>query len=132
MSVHRPSDGLPAFRRPHPPPSLYVLSYPRALTFMTEEDYLPPEHGDNRGRISFDGEERSKRVRGGNMLSLSLYASTSPSAPSVSAIGPHVEELGDIFTWVQSVLDCWYIRHRGLQPDTRNAPVGYQLFSHAE
>ena len=101
---------------------------------MTEEDYLPPEHGDNRGRISFDGEERSKRVGEGNIMSLCLclYASASPSAPSVSAIGPHVEELGDIFTWVQSVLDCWYIRHRGLQPDTRNAPVVYQLFSHAE
>ena len=70
---------------------------------MTEEDYLPPEHGDNRGRISFDGEERSKRVGEGNILSLCLYASASPSAPSVSAIGPHVEELGDIFTWVQSV-----------------------------
>ena len=73
---------------------------------MTEEDYLPPEHGDNRGRISFDGEERSKRVGEGNIMSLCLclYASASPSAPSVSAIGPHVEELGDIFTWVQSVL----------------------------
>ena len=74
LHVHRPM----AFRRP-PPPSLYVLSYPRALTFMTEEDYLPPEHGDNRGRISFDKEERSKRVREGNILSLCMYASASLS-----------------------------------------------------
>ena len=68
---------------------------------MTEEDYLPPEHGDNRGRISFDGEERSKRVREENILSLCLCLSF---RPSVSAIGPHVEEFGEIFTWVQSVL----------------------------
>ena len=73
---------------------------------MTEEDYLPPEHGDNRGRISFDGEERSKRVGEGNIMSLCLYASASTSAPSVLAIGPHVEEFhfGEIFTWFQSVL----------------------------